>query len=214
MASALTETAAQRQHIYRRLGQRNRTIGLFRLLVPGLGIAVFVVLSGQVLIANLGEGFSIGRVSLQSDRMVVETPSYSGVTGDGSVYRVTALSAEAGLDAMDAVTLNGATLVIEGIDGIDTTAKASRAAVQMAGQEVAIEGKTAISSSSGMTGTVIGLDVDFAQQRATSDGAVSFAFAGGEQLDAANMLYDGAAQRWTFAGVTLTLPDAPKAMAR
>ena len=67
------------------------------------------MLAGAVVIANLAENFSIGRITLKDDRMVVETPSYSGVTGDGTSYSVTALSAEAGLTAMDAVSLNGAT---------------------------------------------------------------------------------------------------------
>ena len=68
--------------------------------MPGIGVAVFAVLAGAVVIANLAENFSIGRITLKDDRMVVETPSYSGVTGDGTSYSVTALSAEAGLTAM------------------------------------------------------------------------------------------------------------------
>ena len=51
--------------------------------------------------------------------MVVETPSYSGVTGDGTSYSVTALSAEAGArPRWTPSSLNGATLVIDGSDGV------------------------------------------------------------------------------------------------
>jgi hypothetical protein len=199
MAVALTEAAARRAGLYRGLLRRNRAIGALRFLVPGLGVAVFALLAGQVLIANLAENFSIGRITLQSDRMVVETPAYSGVTADGSVYRVTALSAEAGLAAVDAVTLNGATLVIEGRDGDQT---------------VDVDGRTTVESSSGMSGTVVGLGVDFTAQSATATGQVDFTFAGGERLEASDMAYDGATRTWTFGGVTLTLPAGPGTMTR
>lgn len=210
MVIALTETAAQRHRIYRGFARRNRMVGVLRFLVPGLGVVVFALLAGQVVIANLAENFSIGRITLQNDRMVVETPSYSGVTSDGSVYRITALSAEVGLDAIDAITLNGATLVIENAAGIETTAKAARAELETSAETVKVGDRTAFSTTTGMTGSLVGMDMDFKRQLVTATGAVSFVFAGGERLDAADMRYDGEAQTWTFSGVTLTLPDTPR----
>jgi lipopolysaccharide export system protein LptC len=211
MVIALTDTAAQRLRIYRGFDRRNRFVGYLRLLVPGIGIIVFVVLAGQVLIANLAENFSIGRITLQNDRMVVETPSYSGVTSDGSIYKVTALSAEVGLSAIDAITLNGATLVIEDAGGVTTIAKAARAGLQTTEETVKVEETTTFTTSTGTSGSLVGMDLDFTRPLVTASGAVSFVFEDGERLDAADMRYDGETRTWTFSRVTLTLPDTPRA---
>ena len=211
MAIALTDTAASRRHIYRQFTRRNRLVSLLRVLVPGLGVVIFSLLAGAVVIANLAENFSIGRVSLQNDRMVVETPSYSGVTSDGSTYRVAALSAEASLTTTDAVSLNGATVVIDSADGTQTTADAARADLQIAAQTVKVPGKTDIANSTGMVGSLTGMDLDFKTQLLTASGAVSFTFPGGQRLDANGMRYDGNAKTWSFTGVTLTLPATPQA---
>jgi lipopolysaccharide export system protein LptC len=211
MAIALTETAADRRRIYRGFTRRNRLVGILRVLVPGVGLAVFVLLAGQVVIANLADSFSVGRITLQNDRMVVETPSYSGVAGDGSTYAVTALSAEAGLYAIDSVTLNGATLVINSVNGVETTAKAARAELRDGAQAVAVEDETVFSTSEGMTGSLIGMDLDLVREIVTASGAVRFDFADGERLEAADMHYDGATETWTFSAVTVTLPVTPRA---
>lgn len=214
MAIALTETADQRHRVYRGFDRRNRFVGFLRVLVPGIGVVVFIVLAGQVVIANLAENFSIGRVTLQNDRMVVETPSYSGVTSDGTTYKVAALSAEAGLTAMDAVVLNGATVVINSAGGTQTTAQASRAELNTAAQTVRVEGATEISTSAGMMGSVTGLDLDFTRQVVTASGAVAFEFPGGEKLDAASMAYDGTTQTWSFTKAIVILPATPQAVAQ
>ena len=211
MAIAHTDTAADRRRIYRQFAQRNQVVSWLRVLVPGAGVAIFALLAGSVLIANLAENFSIGRISLQDDRMVVETPSYSGVTSDGSTYSVTALSAEASLATTDAVTLNGATVVLDSADGMQTTAEAARAALRITEQTVRVEGTTEISNSAGMVGSLEGMDLDFRKQLVTASGAVSFTFPGGQRLDGNGMSYDGNARTWSFTGVTLTLPAAPKA---
>jgi lipopolysaccharide export system protein LptC len=211
MAIALTDAAAKRSRIYRGFERRNRFVGYLRILVPGVGVIVFVLLAGQVVIANLAENFSIGRVSLQADRMVVETPSYSGVTNDGSIYKITALSAEVGLGAIDAITLNGATLVIDDAGGVQTTAKAARADLQTTDETVKVEGQTTFTTTAGTSGALQGMDLAFTGPVVTASGAVSFRFADGEQLDAANMHYDGTTGTWTFSKVTLTLPDTPRA---
>lgn len=207
--AALTGTAAQRRDIYNGFARRNRIVGLLRVLVPGIGVVVFALLAGSVVIANLAENFSIGRISLESDRMVVETPSYSGVTGNGSIFTVTALSAEAGLSATGAITLNGAVLVIEDGAGVETTARAARAELETSAQTVAVAGLTTFSNSTGMTGSMHGMDIDFPTQVVTARDAVDFEFPGGQRLIAETMRYDGASGLWNFTGVTLTLPGTP-----
>jgi lipopolysaccharide export system protein LptC len=214
MAIALTETADQRRQIYRQFTRRNQVVSVLRFLVPGIGVAVFAVLAGAVMIANLAENFSIGRITLKDDRMVVETPSYSGVTSDGSTYSVTALSAEAGLNAMDAMILNGATVVLNGADGVETTAQAARADLDITAETVKVQHVTTLATSTGMRGSLTGMDLDFGKQSVTASGAVTFTFPGGERLDAAGMDYDGVARTWRFTGVTLTLPGTPQALAR
>jgi lipopolysaccharide export system protein LptC len=211
MAMALTDTAAERRRIYRQFAQRNQLVSWLRVLVPGAGVAVFALLAGSVVIANLAENFSIGRISLQNDRMVVETPSYSGVTSDGSIYNVTALSAEASLTTTDAVILNGAKVVLDSADGTQTTAEAARADLKITAQTVKVDGKTTIANSAGMVGSLTGMDLDFGKQMVSASGAVSFTFPAGQQLDASGMRYDGTSRTWTFTGVTLTLPATPQA---
>lgn len=212
MATALTDTAGQRRRIYGSFRRRNAVVAVLRILVPGVGVAVFALLAGQVLIANLAEGFSIGRISLEDDRMVVETPSYSGVAGDGSLYKVTARTAEAGLGSIDAITLNDATVVIDAADGSQTIAEAARADLDTTAQVVTVEGRTLLSTASGMDGWLDGMTLDFTRQDLVAANGVAITFPGGERLDAGALHYEGEAQRWTFDKVTLTLPSAPKAM--
>jgi lipopolysaccharide export system protein LptC len=211
MAIALTDTAAERRRVYRQFSRRNRLVSFLRVLVPGAGVAVFAVLAGSVVIANLAENFSIGRISLKDDRMVVETPSYSGVTSDGSTYSVTALSAEASLTTTNAVSLNGAKVVLDAADGTQTTAEAARADLRITEQTVKVEGTTEIANSAGMVGFLTGMDLDFGKQHVTASGAVSFTFPAGQTLDASSMSHDGTTQTWRFEGVTLTLPATPQA---
>lgn len=210
MGIALADAAAQRHRLYRGFARRNRLVGLLRLLVPGVGVFVFVVLAGQVLIANLAETFSIGRITLQNDRMVVETPSYSGVTSDGSTYTITSLSAEVGIDSMDAITLNGATLVIDKTDGTKTTARAARAELQTSAETVTVADRTTFETSDGTSGTLDGMDFNFGGPKVNTTGPVAFDFAGGERLEAGSMTYNGETGSWSFTAVTLSLPDTPR----
>lgn len=200
--------------MYRSLTRRNRVVGLLRLLVPGAGIVIFVVLVGFVVLANIGEQFSIGRVTLETDRMVVETPSYTGVTGDGTSYRITALSAETALTSTDTVSLDGATLVMTAVNGVETTARAARAEIGTTAQTVTIPGDATLSTTSGIAGTLSGTSVDFKGGAMKADGGVDMHFARGEHLVAKTMSYDSNADVWRFTGVTLTLPSAPGALAK
>ena len=73
---------------------------------------------------------------------------------------------------------------------------------------------TTFSVSSGMSGSLTGMDLDFGTAVVTASGGVSFAFPDGQTLDASDMRYDGEAKTWTFTGVTLTLPGTPQATAQ
>lgn len=211
MSFAHTETAAERTRIYRSLQRRNGLVTVLRFLVPTAGAAVFVVILGQIIVANIGEGFSIGRVSIASNKVVVETPAYSGIAGDGSTYEVKAAQAEAEISAPDAILLRDAKVVINAPNGVQTTAEAPAANLQTTAQTVGVDAVTTISTSSGMGGILTGMQLDLGKQVLTASGAIDFAFPGGEQIQAAAMSYDGTKSEWRFSRVTLTLPALPQA---
>jgi lipopolysaccharide export system protein LptC len=210
MSFAHTETAAERTRIYRSLQRRNGLITVLRFLVPTAGAAVFVLILAQIVVANLGENFTIGRVSIESNKVVVETPAYSGIAADGSTYQVKAAQAEAALATPDAILLRDATLVINGPNGVQTTAEAPAASLQTTAQTVGVDAVTTISTSSGMGGTLTGMQLDLGKQVLTASGAIDFAFPGGEQIQASAMSYDGTKSEWRFSGVTVTFPELPR----
>ncbi len=74
----------------RRAAQRHsRLVRLFRLLVPGIGVAILIVVVAMIGISNYLSSLGLGNVSLTSDGLVMDSPELSGHDGDRS-YRVSA----------------------------------------------------------------------------------------------------------------------------
>lgn len=208
---ALSDTADRRHGVYGALRTRNRRVGMLRLVVPGLGVAIFALLLVPIVLAQLGPDFSIGRISIDRDQLTVEAPSYAGLILDGSAYRIGADSARAALGVPNLIDLTGATVVVKRPNGVDVTALAAAAQLDTNTQSVTVAGATTIADTTGMDAMVEGMRVDFPGEMITSSGPVRVKFAGGETMTAGTMSYDAAATVWQFTNVVITLPGVPGA---
>jgi len=200
-------TADQREAMYGRLSLRNRLVAMLRIIVPTVGALVLIGIVGQILLASLGVDFSIGRVSVQQDRIVVDVPRYDGVMADGSIYSVTAGSASAAITSPDVVDLVGAQAVLSQPNGRVMSARADDGRLHMGSQKVEISGVASIDDSFGTTGTLTDSLVDWPAQTLLAKGPVHFEFNDGSVLDGAGLTYDAAKRIWTFERATLTVPS-------
>jgi len=202
-------TADQREAMYRRLNGRNRLVAVLRIGVPVIGAIVLVGIIGQIFLASLAIDFSIGHVSVQQDRIVIDVPRYDGVMADGSVYSVSAQSASASLSAVDVVQLIQAEATLHQPGGRVLSARADAGTLHMSEQQVAIAGKATIYDSFGTTGWINDSLVDWPRQTLAAAGPAHFEFNDGAVLDAVAMRYDAGQEVWTFEAATLTLPRLP-----
>ncbi len=200
------QTADQRLSIYRGLLWRNRLIGVLRIAVPGLSALIFIVLIAQIYISNLGQQFGISNITIDREAVTVETPQYAGVLGDGSTYRVSAEAARAATGQFDQVDLTGASVILNRIDGVDMTADAALARLNVAEELVLVPGETRVGNSLGASGTLHDSIIDYPAQILESRGGVAFTFPDGMQLEARTMRYDATKQVWQFTGAHLTIP--------
>jgi lipopolysaccharide export system protein LptC len=205
------QTADQRLSIYRSLIWRNRLIGLLRFAVPGLGAAIFLGLLVQIYISNLGQQFGISNISINRDTVTVETPQYAGVLGDGSTYRVSAAAAQAATGQLDLIDLTGASVILNRVDGVDMTADASLARLNVSEELVMIPDEIAVGNSLGASGVLRDSVIDYPAQTLESRGGVDFTFTDGMHLQARTMLYDASTQTWQFTGAHLTIPPREEA---
>jgi lipopolysaccharide export system protein LptC len=204
----IAQSAVPVGSVYRALERRNRVVGFLRLVVPVLGLLVLASLSIQMLVASIGNEFTIGRVTIERDRLTVETPTYQGLLADGGAYDVTAQSAESALDRPTAIMLKGAKVVLNRPSGVQVTATAAEAELEVELQQVTATGLTDISDTTGMTAEVVGLHVDVLSQVATG-GKTTIVYPGGETLEAEAMTYDARTEQWGFTGAVVTAPDLP-----
>ena len=206
--AAIAQSTASVSGAYRALEQRNRIVGVLRLLVPVMGLLILASLLIQMLVASLGNEFTIGRVSIERNKLTVETPSYQGLLADGGSYDVTARSAESMIDKPTNMTLKGARLVITRSAGTEVIAEAAEAELETELQQVSAPGVTRVTDSAGLTAEIVGLHVDILAQRATG-GKTRIAYKTGETLEAEAMTYDARSAQWGFTGAVLTAPDLP-----
>ncbi|HEY4202961.1 MAG TPA: hypothetical protein VGM83_20615 [Devosiaceae bacterium] len=204
--AARAETSDKRHAMYARLVWRNRLVSVLRLAVPVVGAVAFIAITGQLYLASIGTEFSIGSISVDRNRLLVQTPDYAGVTADGSSYRVTAARASAAMNALDSIDLEQAKAVLTQTTGRVLTAEAAAAQLQTAAQQVKIDGVTQVSDSGGTTGTLEKLFVDWAKQSIDATGPVHLNFDNGMVLQADGLHHVSSDDLWTFTGATLTVP--------
>ena len=208
--SAPADTAP-RLRTYQRLALRNRVVGVLRIAVPMLGVVVLLLLVGQIYLSSLGSRFGVGQISVTRDRVTIDAPQYSGVLDDGSVYRVSATSAEAAVEATDVMDLNTASLNIVRSNGVTMDLSANQARLDTTRELVTIAGDTHVVESTGTISTFANSEFDWQAQVLTGKGPVVVDYADGTHLVATGLHYDAKTAVWTFTNATVTLPDTPGA---
>jgi lipopolysaccharide export system protein LptC len=208
---ASAQNAEERTAIYEALVRRNRIVRILRVGLPVLGAVVLAGLVVQLVIGSLLDEFGISGISIDRDNLVVETPSYSSMTADGTQYAVASQGARAALGDTDLLHLDGAELMVTKPSGSWMSAKALQADMRLSSQRVFVPEAMEIADSRGTSGTIIGVHADLTAESMVSEGAASIRYYNGTTLDAASMAYDGKAQTWIFTRVTLTVPPPPTA---
>ncbi len=208
---ASAQDAGVRARLYAGLEQRNRMVGILRFGLPALGALVFLGLALQIIVASLLDQFGISNIRIDRENLVVDTPSYSSMTADGTMYSVASESAKAALGDTDLLHLSNAQLSVTKPDSSWLKADAEAAEMRLSGQTVFVPETMGIADSRGTVGTVHGVHANLVTETMISDGPASIRYHNGTTLDAETMAYDGKRQLWQFNRVTLVVPAAPGA---
>lgn len=199
----------QRLKVYTALAARNRLVAILRIGLPALGVLVFLILSLQIYVAGVMRQYGISGVSIDRNHLVVETPTYSGVGGDGTRYSMTALRARTPLDNHDRIDLEQMSLTLGRPDGQSMTAAADNAQIVASTQSLVVDGVATVTGNAGVTGTLNGVTADLLHQSMVARGAVDLTLSNGASILAASMSYDATTQTWTFTRATVTIPGTP-----
>lgn len=202
---------ADRKRTYQRLALRNRLVAVLRIGVPAFGLVVLVGLVGQIYLSNMGKRFGVGAITMSREAINVAAPEYAGILDNGTLYHVSAASAQAALDASDLIDLTDATLLLTRPNGVTMQASARRAQLDTTNELVIIEGTTHVVESTGTTSVLNDSVFDWQKQILTSKGAVDVAYADGTHLVAQGLVYQAKSMVWTFSGATVTLKQTPGA---
>jgi lipopolysaccharide export system protein LptC len=206
---ASAQDAVERSRIYEGLTRRNRVVSFLRFGLPVLGVIVLAGLLVQIALASLLNEFGISNISIDRDNLVVETPSYSSMTADGTMYSVASEDARASLGDTDLLHLTGSQLTVTKPNGSWMKASAQQSEMRLSAQTVYVPGVMNIADSRGTEGTIAGVRADIPGESMTSDGPAKIRYHNGTTLDAESMAYDGKQQVWQFNRVTLVVPSTP-----
>jgi hypothetical protein len=209
MAFARTETFDQRARILGRMLRRNRLVALLRVAVPALGVAAFLLLAGQIWLANITRQYGVSGIRVDRGNLVVETPRYAGTGADGARYLVKAREARSPLGGTRQIVLTDATLDYARPGRTTFHVAAASATLDTGAQRVDIPGIARIRADDGLHGTLSAVEADIGGEVTTAKGPVNLTFPDGTTLTAASMHFDGRTQTWTFARSTLTVPALP-----
>jgi hypothetical protein len=208
--SAQTDTA-DRLRTYQRLALRNRIVSILRIGVPAIGLVVLVGLVGQIYLSSLGGRFGVGQITVTREAVNVDAPEYAGVLDDGSLYHVSAASAQAALDATDLIDLSDASVRVTRPNGVTMDASAKLARLDTTNELVIITGQANVVESTGTTSVLNDSVFDWRAQTLTAKGAVSVDYADGTHLVSKGLVYQARSMIWTFNDASVTLPETPGA---
>lgn len=211
MAGGRAETYDQRAEILGRIVTRNRVVGALRIVVPAAGLVAFLLLAGQIYIANLARQYGISGIRIDRGSIVVEAPKYSGTGSDGARYLVSAREARTPLDRSNIIEMTDATLELLQASGASYFVEAGVATMDTASNTVTAPGVVTVTGSDGLEGTLTDMDVDSDAGMVISHGAVDLLLSDGTTIVADSMVRDGNAQLWTFTRATVVVPDLPAA---
>lgn len=202
---ASAQNAEERSQIYAALGRRNRLVRILRVGLPALGALVLASLVLQLVIGSLLNDFGISNIRIDRENLVVDTPSYSSMTADGTMYSVSSQDARASLGDTDLLHLTTAQLTVAKPSGSTMSAKATEAEMRLSSQRVFVPGEMEFSDSQGTTGIIVGVHADLVGETMVSDGPAHIVYHNGTRLEADTMSYDGKAQTWVFNGASLVV---------
>lgn len=194
---------------YRRLERRNRLVSILRLGIPAMGLVVLLGLLMQIYLASFTGRFSVGRVEVTPEAIVVDAPEYAGILEDGSAYRVWAETARAASARTDLIDLTRAQLVVDRTDGVQMQVDAERAQLDTSRQLTIVPGTADIADTTGTVGTLADSVFDWEAQQLTTSGAVVIDYADGSRVRSQGLEYDAASKVWTFSRAVVTLPSTP-----
>lgn len=206
--AARTDTAEQRTAIYAALTRRNRLVRVLRIGLPAIGGIVLLGLVLQIYVGSLIPDFGFANISIDRDNLVVEAPVYTGASGDGSVYAVSAASARTSFGNADRIDLTDAVFRLEQPSGSTFEARGAVAQVHVAEEVVVVDGTAYVEGTDGLSGTVESPEVDVGRESMFSKGAVDLTLKDAN-VTADSMSYDGTTGRWTFHGATLVISSTP-----
>ncbi|MCB1518631.1 MAG: hypothetical protein KDJ19_13580 [Hyphomicrobiaceae bacterium] len=201
------QSAASRGRLYSRLLWRNRLIGFLRWAVPLLGLALAGFLIGSIIIANLAKDYGIKRLRLEDDKIVVDTPEYSGVMSDGTTYSVVAEAAKIQIDDTDIIDLETATIKTEDKRDYSLTARSDFAVLDLKEQTVTVPDLMRTVDSDGVRGWLHQALIEWRDQTLTSSGDVRFKFPDGGDINAASLKYDADKDIWNFRQAVYRTPS-------
>lgn len=207
--AATGATADPRGRLYARLVHRNRLVAVLRWAVPAAGALVLLVVIAGIVIASLSQRFGFSNISIDRDKLVVETPELISTVEDGTVYALGATAAKVSLIQSDIVDLTEATLTATTVEGQVTKASASAAQLQTTDQLISVPGTTVVESTDGLKGTLDMVFLDAMNWTLAAGGKVDMTLPDGTRILADSMTYERNAQHYTFRNVTLELPMTP-----
>lgn len=208
-------TAGMRLDTYNRFARHNRRIGILRWAVPIAGAIALSVPVMQLVASMVAESLPIDGLRLENDTLVIDGPRFEGRTATGSNYAMDAARAETRIGDLDTADLYGLTVAITDEAGYDAMAQFSSAEWTMSTQYLRSNEDVTVADSTGASGILAGVAVDWPAQRVTSDGPVRFSFETGAGLVAQTMIYDMNAGLWQFTKVDLDMvPQADAGEAR
>lgn len=211
MAGGRADTYDQRAEILGRIVTRNRIVTALRVIVPALGALAFVALTGQIYLANLARQYGVSGIRVNRGNIVVETPQYTGNSGSGSRYVISAREARTPLNRSNEITMIDVTLELLQSSGGSFFARASEATMDTRTERVTVPGLVTLTGSDGLEGTLTNVESDSASDTITSNGPVDLLLSDGTTIVADTMLHEGGKQLWTFTRATVIVPDLPGA---
>lgn len=197
-----------RHALYRRFARRNRLVGVLRAVVPAAGLLLLAAPFGGMLVSAFAPGFSIEGLRLENDTLVIEAPRFEGTLPGGDAYYMTAKRAESRVGDLDTIDLYDLDLDLSGAAGYRANAVFSRAQWTLSTEQLYSNEDVVVSDSTGASGVLAGVEMDWPGQVITSGGPVRFDFAGGNRLRAQEMYYDINASHWRFTRVLLEMTPA------
>jgi hypothetical protein len=209
-AAGRADTYDQRAEILGSIVMRNRVIAVLRIAVPATGIAAFLLLIGQIYLANMARQYGVAGIRIDRGTLVVEAPQYAGTGSDGSRYLATAREARTPLGGGDIIDMNDATLDLVQPDGIVYNALTKTARMNTRADTIEAPGLVDVTGTDGLVGTLHDVEVNSDAETVLSKGAVDLILADGTIIKGSTMLREGKKQTWTFTNATVIVPDLPE----